>query len=255
MSLRTEAFRDDPRRLAVLYGPLVLCAPVESGSPAPAVVCGDGPIVGHIRPVADKPLTFAASPEVFRLSGSPAGGPRELVPLYREYRRPYVVYWDVLSEAQWSARQAEIQAGQARRKALDARTVDRVAIGEEPSERAHALAGEKTGAGEFGSRQWRHAVDGGWFSYQLALGGGRPLALLCTYWGSDSGPRQFDILVDGRKIATEKLDNNRPDQLYDQVYRIGAELTRGKAKITVRFQGHPGNMAGGVFDCRLVAVE
>ena len=39
---------------------------------------------------------------------------------------------------------------------------------------------------------------------------GQPQALSVTYWGSDSGARVFDVLVDGRVVATERLDNNRP---------------------------------------------
>ncbi len=269
MSLRTEAFRDNPRRLAILYGPLVLCAPVEPGRPMPAIVSGDGRIVSHVRPVAGRAvrgspdpahrptegLQFVTSPDVFRVTGPQAGRELTLIPLFREYKRAYIVYWDVLGEAQWTAKLAEIQAEQARQKALEARTVDRVAIGEGPSEQAHAMAGEKTGAGEFGERRWRHAWDGGWFSYELKVIEGRPADLVCCYWGSDVGPREFDILVDGKKLATQRLNNNRPDKFYDEVYRIPAELTRGKTKITVRFQGHPGKMAGGVFDCRLLKTE
>jgi hypothetical protein len=29
------------------------------------------------------------------------------------------------------------------------------------------------------------------------------------------------------------------------------ELTEGKASVTVKFQAHPGQMAGGVFDCAI----
>ncbi|HLA83251.1 MAG TPA: DUF6805 domain-containing protein, partial [Thermoguttaceae bacterium] len=94
-----------------------------------------------------------------------------------------------------------------------------------------------------------------WFSYELKALEGRPLDLVCCYWGSDVGPREFDVLVDGKKLATQKLNNNRPDKFYDEIYRIPGELIQGKAKITVRFQGHPGNMAGGVFDCRVLKSE
>jgi hypothetical protein len=80
----------------------------------------------------------------------------------------------------------------------------------------------------------------------------KPAELLCAYWGSDVGPREFDVLVDGRKIATQKLNRNRPDQFFDQVYAIPEELTKGKQTITVRFQAHPGRTAGGVFDCRVL---
>jgi len=255
MTLRTEAFRDDPKKLAILHGPLVLCAGIEPGRPTAAIVSGEGEIVSHIRPVPEKPLTFIASPKVFRVTGPQAGRELTLIPLFRQYKKPYIVYWDVLGEAQWNATLAEIEAEAARQKALDAQTVDRVVIGDGPSEQAHALAGEKTGAGPHQERHWRHAVDGGWFSYQMKVLDGQPMKLLCRYWGSDSGPRVFDILIDGKKIATQRLNNNRPDQFYDEVYPIHAELTKGKSKITVRFQAHPGNMAGGVFDCRVLKSE
>jgi DUF1680 family protein len=255
MTLRTEAFRDDPRKLAIFYGPLVLCAEIESGRPVPAIVAGENAIVSHLRPVSGKPLTFVTYPDVFRVTGSQAGRELTLIPLFRQYKKPYIVYWDVLSEAQWAARLAEIRAEEARQKALEAQTVDRVLIGDGPSEQAHGLAGEKTGAGPYAERHWRHAVDGGWFSYQMKVLDGRPMRLLCCYWGSDVGPREFDILIDGRKIATQKLNNNRPEMFYDEIYPIPDELTKGKAKITVRFQAHPGNMAGGVFDCRVLKTD
>ncbi len=255
MTLRTEGFRDDPKKVAILFGPLVLCAEIEPGRPITAIVGREADIVSHVRPVPGKPLAFTASPKVFRVTGPQSGRELTVIPLFRQYKKPYIVYWDVLDEAQWNAKLAEIQAEEARRKALDVQTVDRVLIGDGPSEQAHALAGEKTGAGPYQERHWRHAVDGGWFSYQMKVMDGQPMKLLCTYWGSDVGPRVFDILIDGKKIATQKLNNNRPDQFYDEIYPIPAELTKGKAKITVRFQAHPGNMAGGVFDCRVLRTQ
>ena len=78
-----------------------------------------------------------------------------------------------------------------------------------------------------------------------------PLELCVTYWGSDVG-REFEILVDGVKLATQKLQNNRPSELYDEVYAIPKNWTAGKAAVTVRFQGRPGNIAGGVFECRVL---
>jgi hypothetical protein len=102
---------------------------------------------------------------------------------------------------------------------------------------------------------WRHAPDGGWFSYRMKVPSDGLAELLCAYWGSDVGPREFDILVDGTKIATQKLARNRPDQFFDVVYTIPEELTRGKQTVVVRFRAHPGNTAGGVFDCRVLRKE
>ena len=37
-ALRTESFRDNPQRFAVLHGPLVLSAEIQTGPPFPAIV-------------------------------------------------------------------------------------------------------------------------------------------------------------------------------------------------------------------------
>jgi hypothetical protein len=79
----------------------------------------------------------------------------------------------------------------------------------------------------------------------------QPQQLLVTYWGSDVG-RTFDVLIDGQKIATQRLDRNRPDQFFDETYPIPADLLKEKATITVRFQGRDRGTAGGVFGCRVL---
>ncbi|GAG16893.1 unnamed protein product, partial [marine sediment metagenome] len=108
--------------------------------------------------------------------------------------------------------------------------------------------GKQTSSGVFRNRNWRHAGRG-WFSYTMKVLPDTPMTLLCTYWGSDAGGRTFDVLVAGSKIATQKLDRNRPGKFFDVEYEIPRELTRGQKTVTVRFEAHPGKMAGGVFDC------
>ena len=112
--------------------------------------------------------------------------------------RHYTVYWDVFTPSQWEVKKAEYAAELARGKELDNRTIDRVNPGEEQNERDHKLEGEKSGAGDFGNRKWRHAEDGGFFRYVLKVLPHQPQELSVTYWGSERGRRTFDILVDGR---------------------------------------------------------
>jgi hypothetical protein len=81
---------------------------------------------------------------------------------------------------------------------------------------------------------------------------GESLVLLCTYWGSDGGQRQFDILLDGEKIGTQKLEQNKPGEFFDVAYSIPARVTEGKQRATVKFQAHPNAMAGGVFGLRVL---
>jgi DUF1680 family protein len=249
-TLRTEGFRDNPNRLACLYGPIVLAAQIDGKKPAPAIVADKARAIGSLAAVAGKSMTFVAPASVFRIPGERSCDVT-FEPFFRLHgNRSYAVYWDLFTPEQWKGKELAYQAELARQRELELRTIDCVAPGGEQNERDHKLAGEKTQAGDFGDRKWRHAIDGGWFSYEVKIMPGKPQELSVTYWGSDAGNRVFDILVDGRKLATQKLQHNRPERFFDQVYTIPAGWTEGKEKATVRFQGTPGNFAGGIFGLR-----
>ncbi len=247
-TLRTESFRDNPRRFAFMNGPLVLAAPLEAGAPIPVVVAAEGQAIASLRPVAASPSMFTGPASVFRVPGGSQGV--TLQPLYKIYgERHYVVYFDALTPAQWQAKEAGHRAEIARQAELAAGTVDLVKPGDEQNERDHHLQSKQSGQGTFNGRQWRDAADG-WFSWDLKSADG-PLNLRVTYWGSDVG-RVFDVLVDGERIGTQKLQENRPNEFFDEVYQLPADGTQGKKQITVRFQSHHGSTAGGVFACRLM---
>ncbi|MGO8926201.1 MAG: beta-L-arabinofuranosidase domain-containing protein [Limisphaerales bacterium] len=252
-SPHTEGFADNPDRFAFLNGPIVLCAQVDPVKPFPAVVAEREQVVQALKP-AGKPNTFTAPPEIFRAPG--ASGGVTLEPFYAMHGgRHYEVYFDRFSPAQWKEKEGDYAAELARQRALAARTVDYVMPDREQSEHDHAMRGERTAAGDFGDRKWRHATDGGWFSWDLKALPDQAQELWVTYWGSDGGNRIFDILVDDQKIATQRLENNKPDRFYDAVYRLPADLLKGKQSITVKFQAHPGAWAGGVFGARVLKVE
>jgi hypothetical protein len=117
------------------------------------------------------------------------------------------------------------------------------------------LKGERTGSGTFNERPWRDAHNGGWFSYELAVKADAKQAVLCTYWGDDVGPRRFDILVDGQKIGSQKLNRAKPGEFFDVEYAIPADLLRDKQKVTIKLQAEPGATAGGAFDLRTLQPE
>jgi hypothetical protein len=254
MQLRIEPMPDNPHCVAFLYGPVVLCGELKPEQAAMPVVCGEdgGSILKGIRPAPGKPLTFTGSPTVFRTLSAAGENPVKLIAFYKKYAGPYTVYWDVCDAKQWGELLRRNEAELAAQRAVEARTIDRVLIGNQASEQEHKFAGERTGSGLFDQRAWRDAAGGGWFAYELKVDGQHPLALVCAYWGSDCGNRQFDVLVDGAKIATQKLDNNRPYAFFDETYAIPPDLTKGKDHVTVRFQGLPGQTAGGIFGLRVV---
>ena len=263
-TLRTEGFRDNPQRFAFLHGPLVLAAEVapefrpqqELHTPYPGVVAEDGERLASLRPVAGEPSTFEGPAEVFHIAADASTARVRLEPFYKMHGgRHYVVYWNGYTPATWSAAEAqvraELEAERAREQDLKERTVDAVDLHDPANEQAHHLQGEKTATGVHLERSWRHASDGGWFSWDLKVAPDVPQQLHVTYWGSDVG-REFDILLDGTKLTTQTLQNNRPEKLYEELYDLPAEQLQGKPQVTVRFQGRAGGFAGGVFDCRVV---
>src|ERR1019366_2166574 len=171
-----------------------------------------------------------------------------LIPFYQLHRQRYSVYWKLLSTTEWKAQTAELAAAEASRVAEEAHVVDSVSPGEQQSETDHKLQGGDTQSGDFDGRKWRHASD--WFSYEVKVLPDQPVQLVCTFWGGDAGGREFDVVVDGNIVATEKLNNNRPGEFYDAAYAPPAELVGGKDKVTVKFSAHPGNLAGGIYGVR-----
>ena len=251
MSLRFETMPDNSRRVAVLYGPTLLAGelgPEEQASVvnlAPAFVNRERSLNEWLLPVAGAPLTFRTVN---------VGRPSDVkfYPFYRMHNKRYGVYWDVLSEREWTAREASYKEELERVRKLEAITVDFVQPGNTDREREHNLQGDRMDTGEHSGRKWRHARDGGWLSFELKVSPDQAISLVASYWGSETGPRTFDILVDGNKIATQSLQNDKPGEFFDLTYAIPEELTRGKNKITVRFQPHSGNTAGGFYGLRII---
>ena len=262
MKLHAEFLPGTTNEIALLYGPIVLAGELgTNGMPrrlqgngqgdfnrvsdpsAPMFATTPDELIKRVKPVRGQPLTF-------RTDG--IGRPDEvtLSPFYEMHHQRYSVYWKLISEADWQAHAAQIATADARRMAEEARVVDVVRPGEQQSETDHKLAVGDTQTGEFNGRKWRHASD--WFSYEVKVLPDQPVQLACTFWGGDAGQREFDVVVDGKIIATENLNNNRSEEFYDVTHPLPAELTQGKEKVTVKFTAHPGNLAGGVYGVRIL---
>ncbi len=134
------------------------------------------------------------------------------------------------------------------------RIVDAVIVANAESEKAHNLQGSKTNFGG-SANGWRDAADGGWFSYDMDVVPNEPLELVLTYYSQDGGNRFFEILADGVKIGEQKLRTETFTEMIERNYPIPAELLKGKKKVTIKIQAVPGNIAGGVWGCRIQRAE
>jgi len=266
MSLRLEAMPDDPKMVALLYGPIVLGGDLGKEGLDEARRYGpSAPQLGRVKPI-EVPAFIGEVKDVLAkvqpVSGAPLnfrtndlGQPQDvwLVPFYKLYDRRYNVYWKVYSPDEWAKRKTELAATEARRKQIENRTVDFVGVGESQSERDHNYQGERSFDGYFEGKRWREARNG-WFSYELRVLPDKPMTLICTYRGSEGRRRSFDILVNGEKIATQQLELH-PGEFFDIEYPLPERLTRGQQRITVKFQAHPEAVAGSVFDVRVAQLD
>ncbi|TPE64787.1 glycoside hydrolase family 127 protein [Sandaracinobacter neustonicus] len=245
MELRLEPTQGDDGTVAVLRGPLVLAADL---GPADQPFAGAAPaLVG-----ADLLAGFSASDPagaLYAARGVARPGDLAFAPFHRQYQRRSAVYFRRFTDGEWAAEEAAFLAEQARLKDLAARSVDVMHLGEMQPERDHDLTSEISYPVVYRGRQGRDARSGGFIEFTMKVKPG-PLLLQSSYWG-DERPRSFDILIDGQRIATQKLGHDKPGEFIDIDTPVPEALTRGKTSVRVKFVPHDRNTAGPVFGVRL----
>jgi hypothetical protein len=269
MELRAESMPDNPNKVAFFYGPILLAGAlgtegIEDLDPhagqraeydhvptpaTPIIVTDSRKVADHIKP-AEEPGTFTLSGSILKIPGRENVPDMTLIPFYKTHYQRYMVYWALFSRERWNAEQAEFEARLAETQAREANTIDHIVLGQMQPERDHSFEGEKTEKGLFQNRHWRDARSGGWFSFEMRVSPDTPVELSCLYWGSDGPGRDFDILVDEKRIATVHLNQNQPGRFFNVFYDIPVELTRGKSKVTVKFRPHSWRHAGPLYECR-----
>jgi len=245
LELHTEAMPDNPNRLAVFYGPVVLAGVFGDKEPDP--VSGIPVFVASNKNAGEWLKADNSKPLVFYSSNSTQPGNVTMVPFNQVSNDYYSVYWDVFTPAGWAEQQKIYEAERKRLQEIEANTVDILRIGEMQPERDHEFTGERTNTGEDHGRKSRFAFRGGYFVFNMKVDPQKNNAILCAYWGMDNRGRVFDILVDNVKIATEDLNKYKASRFYDVSYPIPAELTKGKEKIVIKFQAQPANNVGPVY--------
>ncbi|WP_294235380.1 glycoside hydrolase family 127 protein [uncultured Sphingomonas sp.] len=249
LDLRVEATPGDDTVVAVLRGPMVMAADLGDtegtwDKPDPVLI-GANPLNAFTPTDAAK--ARYATKGVFR--------PADLsfVPFFSQYDRRSAVYFKRFTEAGWQAQEAAFLAEQARARDIAARSVDVMHLGEMQPERDHALTSDISYPVSYRGKQGRDARSGGYFEFTMAVRPG-PMILQGTYWG-DERKRDFDILVDNVKIATQHLENDKPGAFFDVEYPLPEALTKGKKSIRIRVVPHDGSSAGPIFGMRLFAAK
>jgi len=270
LSMRTtlEQMPDKSNYYAVLHGPIVLAAktspfpgeqlqfvaddsrmghvaqgPVCPQEAAPVFVSDSKDFLGKFKPVPGQALTFTA-PGLVQGQGA---GTLRFIPFFRLHDSRYMIYWQQTTSAGLADMRAKAKSEESARIALDARTIDQVAPGEQQPESDHFFKGEGADAGLNGTRHWRHAS--GWFSYELKdrEGAGRVLQLI--FASGDAG-RAFDVLLNGRLLQTVTIER-RDEAFYPVELPVPSDAAHD-GKLEVKFLARPGSMAGGLYGLRLL---
>ena len=252
-TLRLEPLPDNPRRVAILWGPLVLAGDLgaEQGrrgrggaqDAVPVFLAAERPVADWLKPVADKPGSF-------RTDGVGKERDVDFVPFYRLHRHTYGIYWDLFTPAEWTQHSAELAADREKQRQLEAATVGYAQPGEMQAERDANMQGEDTEPIRIQSRPGRRGTK--WFSFDLPVDAAKPMALVVTYNRDEWQERTFEIQVDGTRIAEQTVERRGPVQFFDVQYAVPAELVKGKQKVTVKFQATKGNEIAMVFGIRMI---
>jgi len=261
-ALRLEPLADNPRRTAIMWGPLVLAGdlgPEQSRGRSssaryaqqrtPVFIAAGRPVAEWLKPLGDKPGHF-------RTDGVGRDRDVDFVPFYRLHRRTYAVYWDLFTEPEWEQRAAEYAAEEARLRKLEAATVAYVQPGEMQPERDfnYQSPGDAWVVRMMGRPgRWGRS----WFSFDLPVEPQRQMTLLVTYCSDhhSRGRAKFEILIDGQRLVSQEVTRTSPARFYDIEYPLARDMVEGKEKVTVRFQAGEGNVVAAVFGIRMIRAD
>jgi DUF1680 family protein len=265
-SLYLEPIHDNLRTSAIMWGPLVLAADLGPERPRgreqaaeyteptiPVFIAAEQPLDRWIKAVPGKSNHFRIT-DISRDSlGADIDVDVELIPFYRLHRRTYSTYFDLFTPTEWEEKKAEYVAEQERQRQLEAATVAYAQPGEMQPERDYNYQGpEDARVRRVRGRPGRWSRS--WMSFDLPVEQDQTMVLVVTY---DSGERsrtgsEFDILVDGRRIATQVVKRSTPYRFFDVEYPIDAKLIKGKQKVTIRFEAPEANSVSTIFGIRTI---
>jgi uncharacterized protein len=266
-TLRLEPTPDNPQRVAIMWGPLVLAGDMsperEFGRgrgrrvepTIPVFVAAEKPVADWLKPLTGKPGCFRTE-GICRATDAENVADVNFVPFYRLHRRSYAIYWDLFTQAAWDQKKAEYAAEQERQRKLKEATVAYAQPGEmQPERDFNYQAGDGAQLQRVLGRPGRRSAS--WFSFDVPVEAARPMALMVTYFSDERrrGEAIFDILVDGQRVGQQTVERSSPARFFDVEYAVPADLAKGKEKVTVRFQATPGNEVATVFGIRMIRAD
>ncbi|HEY9262543.1 glycoside hydrolase family 127 protein [Chitinophaga sp.] len=261
-----------PAYIAIMHGPILLAAKtgtenltglvandsrwghIAGGEKLPVdkapVIVDDNlsAMVDSLVPVENKPLAFTF-PALKMMN------PAKLVlePFYQIHDARYMIYWMTLKGTQYQPYLDSLAATEKERLALQQRTIDFVAPGEQQPEADHHIQSDQSRTGSSSNEFWREAAQGGYFSYTMATNKATNIELMVRYQGAEQGNRKFDIYIDGEKLVSE--DNTarwKQTGFFNITYAVPDSMIKDKDHINIKFQSLQQNRTSAVYYIRLL---
>ena len=259
--------------VALLHGPIVLSAKtgtenlnglvaddgrwshiasgaLQSLDQAPMLASKKEDIPSKVESVKGEPMHFKA-PYLF---ANKKDANLLLEPFYEVHDARYMMYWMVLTDPSILER---LKKEQEEALALDEKTVDKVAPGEQQPEVDHKMKVENSSTGTHQGEFYRDAGkcsggDGGLISYEFETNSEDSLSLMVRYWGNEGCTREFDIKIDDEKLVTENISGKwNKDEFVNVTYPIPDNMVKGKKIVRISFTASSG-MVGGIYSVRLL---
>ena len=273
MDIYVETIPNVSGVVAIMRGPVLLCAETETESGLR--IFGDGSRMGHVADGArididNTPVIISEPEEIiaklqamqtaggsFTVPGLSSNGDVVLKPFFQAHGNRYMMYWMAMTQEEYDQLLIDRELKDQAQLILENRTVDRVTPNTQTEAGQGRFTSSNSSSGTHQGENWRDANNGGYFQYVMDTRGETDLSLMVRYWGNEGAwfSRTFDILIDDQKLVTETVSGSRFGNINEFVnveYPINSGLLTGKTAVTVRFQCSGGNIAGGVFNVRLL---
>lgn len=232
---------------AFMYGPVVLCAPLEEKD-FDVTMTGVQVKVPTKKIYIKDYLVLEDTPEKwmehlkehlirnegklsFYLKGTDEDERLMFVPYFSKYAGRYGIYWTLYQKGSEALDKRDREQEQQDR--IKDTAIDIIPVGNDQYELAHGIQGEGTEASRENGYNYRWVNGLGYFQYEMSVDP-KGSSLAVTYGSVDAGS-EFEIFIDGNLLVHEKL-TDISHEIYRKIYELTEEMLEGKTKVTVTFR-------------------
>lgn len=236
----TWAMPDNPNRVAILYGPVVMAVSLGVQDMSDDARWGMGGDIGnehHYGHVADVSAIVTAESDWLKHFHLAPGGhrltfhsdsiaqpqPITLKPFYDLWGERYSLYVDVHTPKGW-------QQFNERYRTFGNGVYDRIDLGDKVSMYDHNFQAYSLDSGQTDGRYYVQSK--GDLHFDLRIPENRPVHLKVTYHGDESHTH-FGMMIDGKPMEVSAPAPH--DGFFTESYTLPEALTKGKRRIAVRF--------------------